>query len=66
VEAAVLGVAAQAAVLGVAAQTKWANYVFPEMTFKMLTAFSGMPRYQSRRSCKVDDIGFCLFYGMPL
>ena len=42
------------------AQTNRTNYVFQEMTFKILTKFSGMPRYQSRRSCQMDIIGFCL------
>ena len=56
----------EAAVLGVAAQTKWANYVFQEMTFKILTAISGMPKYRIRRSCQMDIIGFCLSYGMSL
>ena len=52
--------------VGVAAQTKWAIYVFQEMTFKILSAFCGMPQYQSRRSCQMDIIGFYMFYGMSL
>ena len=49
-----------------AAQSKWANYLFQKMTFYILSAFSGMPQCQYRRSCQMD-IGVCLFdAGLPL